>query len=122
MHNSLAHFYLDAYHFANDSIHLNNAHIYHMSNMHQNYCFISVAVHLFLLSSPFLKVSSSKCAWLFSLSNKPLRLASVSEQFLPHTVNARGVTCDLAWKHDAVSMHHHPLSQISHDLEKHATK
>ena len=50
-----------------------------------------------------------------SLSSKPLHVARVSEQFLPHIVDARGVTCNLAWKHNAVSMHHHTLPQISCD-------
>ena len=45
----------------------------------------------------------------------PLRVASDSERLLPCTLNAQGMTCNVAWKRNALSMHHHPLSSITSD-------
>ena len=46
---------------------------------------------------------------------EPLRVASDSERLLPSIVNAQGVTCNAAWKRNALSMRHHPLTRISQD-------
>ena len=46
---------------------------------------------------------------------EPLRVASVSERLLPCIVNARGMTCNVAWKRNALSMRHHPFTRIFYD-------
>ena len=46
---------------------------------------------------------------------EPLRVASDSEQLLPCTVNAQGITCNVAWKRNALSMRHHPFTQITYN-------
>ena len=46
---------------------------------------------------------------------EPRRVASDSEQLSPCIVNARGMTCNAEWKHNALSMRHHPFTQITYD-------
>ena len=46
---------------------------------------------------------------------EPLCVASDSEQLLPCIVNARGMTCNVAWKRNALSMRHHPFTQITYN-------